>query len=381
MAEDTKKTPHQLAEAGDEAAKRYIEWLKLERRKQEILNKLKTTAGVDTKYRDPDMIKAEQEYYGSAPDLARRALEATNLPGNITKALIASPEAGGNKGQQVANAIKAVAGKPEDAFRENLTRGSEVAKGLGVSPKNQEAVGTAVDLLADVGTPIAAGAAAKAIGRTGAAMASAASKAAAKGEQAIASKAVKASGALGEIGDLKDLPQVAKTADEVAERAAMFRKIDDEQAAKKAFDSANPVIPEEKAASSIVEDTPKSALDSLDIPEVATPPSAEAMKAQELAEKLKQIKEATASNKAIPMQAGPNQLALPEGKYEGAVRQAMEEMNKPSMILKPGEPLNSQRLVQGLQKYGQSEAAKAPDRTKEALRKALEQALSKKKGE
>ena len=375
MAEETKKNPHQLAEAGDEAAKRYIEWLKLEKRKQEILNKLKTTAGVDTKYRDPETIKAESEYYGSVPDLARRALEATSLPGNITKALVAP----GDKGQQVANAIKAVAGKPEDAFRENLTKGSDVAKGLGVSAKNQELVGTGIDLASDVITPAAVGAGIKAVGKTGSAMASAAARAASKGEQAIAAKALKSSGTLGELGDIKDLPQAARSADEVAERAAMFNKIDDEQAAKKAFESANPVIPEQRVASPIVEEPSKSALDSLDIPEIAQVPTEQMTRAQELADKLKKIKEAAVSNKPIPMEAGPKQLSLPEGKYEGAVRQAMEEMNRPSTILQPGEPLNSQRLVQGLQKYGQSEAAKAPDRTKEALKKALEEAIAKKK--
>lgn len=382
MAEDTpKKTPHQLAQEGDKAAQRYIEWVKLEKRKQEILNKLSTTAGVDSKYRDPETLKAEQDYYGSVPDMARRALEVPALPGNIAKALIASPEQGGNRGQQVANAIKAVAGKPEDAFRENLTKGSDVAKGLGVSPKNQELAGTAIDLAADVGTPLALGAAAKAVGRTGSAMASAASKAASKGEQAIAAKAAKSSGTLGEIGDIKDLPQVPKTAEEVAERASMFRDIDNQQVAKKAFDSANPVIPEQRAASVLAEEAdklPKSGLDAMDIPEIAQPVSEEVTRAQELAKKLQQIKEAAASNQPIQMPAGPKQLALPEGQIEGSVRRAVEEMNKPT-VLQPGQPLNSQKLVEGLQKYGQSDIAKAPDKTKELLKKALEEAAALKK--
>jgi len=242
MAEDKKViTPHELAAQGDPDAQEYLRWVKLKRRKEELLNKLSTTAGVDQKFRDPEFTKAQADYYGSPSDLARRALESTAMAGNVLKAAIKTPEgASESRIGQVVRAIKATTGLPEDAFRENRIEGSDFT--------DNETLASAIDIGADLVGGAAAAAGTKALAK--------------KAGSAIASKIPHT------IGDIKNIPSVARSADDLAEQAAMFKKIDEQQVFKKAFDKANPIIPEAPTASVVDSTSTRTGLDSLDIPEI-----------------------------------------------------------------------------------------------------------------
>lgn len=242
MADEKKiVTPHELAAQGDPDAQEYLRWVKLKRRKEELRNKLSTTAGVDQKFRDPEFTKAQADYYGSPSDLARRALESTAMAGNVLKAAAKTPEgASESRMGQVIRAMRATTGLPEDAFRENRIEGSDFT--------DNETLASAIDIGADL---------------VGGAAAAAGTKALAKRiGSAIASKIPHT------VGDIKDIPSVARSADDLAEQAAMFKKIEEQQVAEKAFDKANPIISEAPTASVVDPTSTRTGLDSLDIPEI-----------------------------------------------------------------------------------------------------------------
>lgn len=246
MADEKKiVTPHELAAQGDPDAQEYLRWVKLKRRKEELRNKLSTTAGVDQKFRDPEFTKAQAEYYGSPSDIARRALESTAMAGNVLKAAAKTPEgASESRMGQVVRAIKATTGLPEDAFRENRIEGSDFT--------DNETLASAIDIGADLVGGAAAAAGTKAL----------ASKSQKIGK-AILNKMAPAQ-ARQPLGNL-DLP-AAKVLE--PENKALFQQLEAQQLSKKAFDKANPIIPEAPSASTVEPTSLRTGLDSLDIPEI-----------------------------------------------------------------------------------------------------------------
>lgn len=182
----TPDSARKQADRNDPFAKEYLEWVALQRRKSELMEKLKTTAGVPDKYRDPEYVEAKKDYSGSPGDLARRALEATAVPGNVLKASLKTPDDPDlSKVDQIANAIKAFTGDPEKAFREQRVMGEDVLANANMSEQDKKRLGIALDIGADfVGTAGVMGGAKlaeKAVGK-------AAAKAA-YGANAVASKA------------------------------------------------------------------------------------------------------------------------------------------------------------------------------------------------
>lgn len=411
MADEKKiVTPHELAAQGDPDAQEYLRWVKLKRRKEELLNKLSTTAGVDQKFRDPEFTKAQAEYYGSPSDIARRALESTAMAGNVLKAAVKTPTGtSSSRMGQVVNAIKATTGLPEDAFRENRIEGSDFT--------DNSTLASAIDIGADLvgGAAVAAGTKALAGKLT-------------KGAAQVANKIIpKTSEIKKQLGSL-DMPN-AKVLE--PENTALFQQLEDQQlnnklrinqelvdveeqqAIEKAFDIANPVIPE-SAPVSLVDDTPmKFGLDTMDIPEIAvpampkqlskTPLEAEAfrkrpeftavdpepksmlekadlsklqkeiadsdfMKSQDLMERLSQASDSMPSiderateilnerlmksSDPIPVEIFPNRGA----KFFGP--EAPVKSNYGTKVLEPNAPITADRLLKGLETYGTSSSSK-----------------------
>lgn len=320
--EQPKKNARQLADEGDQVAKRYLEWLALEKRKQDILSKLSTTAGVDPKYRDPELLKAEAEYYGSVPDVARRALALPAIAGKAAVAGLTPPDAGGSRGQQVANALKEVVGRPEAAFKENQARGVDLLKNTSLSPENKALAGQLVDMGAEIASPMALSGLTAGIEKAGTNAASLAgklgSKAAATGRGAADVAGVARTA--GAVEGLETLPRAVPMADEIAERAALYQKAG-QASEKRALDKLMPEIPEERVLTQIA-------------PEAELAP--------------------TATNFDIPV------------------------IQEADTILKAGEPMTSDKILKGLSKYGQSNTAKDIDKMLSEKNKNLLDAIRKK---
>jgi len=363
MAEDKKViTPHELAAQGDPDAQEYLRWVKLKRRKEELLNKLSTTAGVAQKFRDPEFNKAQEEYSGSTGDLARRALEATAMPGNVLKAAIKTPEgASESRMGQVVRAIKATTGLPEDAFKENRIEGSDFT--------DNETLASAIDIGADLAGGAAAAAGTKAlVGK----MAKGAIKAQNVGK-AVSNKVLPGvSQAEKQLGSL-DLPS-AKVLE--PENKVLFQQLEDQQLLKKLKENQAIVDSEDAAEAfrkrpefSAVDPEPKSMLNKADVnkleQEIA---DSDYVKSQDLMERLSGASDSLPtveerateilnerlmkSSDPIPVEIFPNRGA----KFFGP--EAQVKSNYGTKILAPNEPVTAAKMLKGLETYGSSGSSK-----------------------
>lgn len=363
MADEKKiVTPHELAAQGDPDAQEYLRWVKLKRRKEELLNKLSTTAGVDQKFRDPEFNKAQEEYYGSTGDLARRALEATAMPGNILKAAIKSPEgASESRMGQVVKAIRATTGLPEDAFKENRIEGSDFT--------DNESLASAIDIGADLVGGAAAAAGTKAL-------AGKLTKGALKAGQTVNKLIPKTSDVSKQLGSL-DMP-AAKVLD--PENKALFQQLEDEQLLKKLKLNQSLVDAEDAAKIeseafrkrpefTAVDPEPKSMLEKADLSKLQKEiADSDFMKSQDLMERLSQASDSMPSiderateilnerlmksSDPIPVEIFPNRGA----KFFGP--EAPVKSNYGTKVLEPNAPITADRLLKGLETYGTSSSSK-----------------------
>lgn len=363
MADEKKiVTPHELAAQGDPDAQEYLRWVKLKKRKEELLNKLSTTAGVDQKFRDPEFTKAQAEYYGSPSDIARRALESTAMAGNVLKAAVKAPEgASDSRMGQVVKAIRATTGLPEDAFRENRIEGSDFT--------DNETLASAIDIGADLVGGAAAAAGTKAL-------AGKLAKGAIKAQntvKAVSNKVLPGvSQAEKQLGSL-DMP-AAKVLE--PENKALFQQLEDQQLDKKLRINQELVDSEEAAEAfrkrpefTAVDPEPKSMLEKADLSKLQKEiADSDFMKSQDLMERLSQASDSMPSiderateilnerlmksSDTIPVEIFPNRGA----KFFGP--EAPVKSNYGTKVLEPNAPITADRLLKGLETYGTSSSSK-----------------------
>lgn len=410
--------PRQESDAGNPLAEEYLRWVAIQKRKQELLSKLAVTSGVDDKFRDPEYVKAKEEYTGSVPDLARRALEASAVPGNVLKATMKAPtDPELSRVDQVASAVKAAVGSPEAAFRENRVMGADVLADSDMTDRDKAILGTALDVGADV---VGMAGAVKGAQLAGKGLANVAGKTvgAAQGLAKAAGKAMpEASAVQKQLGSL-DLPP-AKAIE--PENAAMFQKLEkdqllkeldqrqaimDSQAAKQADVDAFRARPEFRE----VDIEPKSLISPVDIPKMqeeilmqggpALAPK-QAIKSitnnPTLQEKIAEIKKLRAlTNRAENKEAKDFAAEVVLGAQEKAnlvkntgnsaldlsdnVRRIDPDIpfGQPTIrprVLKPNEPVTAKKLVQGLEQYGTSDTSKKVGMSRKEINKMLDDKL------
>lgn len=406
--------PRQEADAGNPLAKEYLRWVAIQKRKQELLSKLAVTSGVDDKFRDPEYVKAKEEYTGSPSDLARRALEISSVPGSVLRATMKAPtDSELSKVDQVANAIKAATGSPEAAFRENRVMGADILADSDMSDQNKAILGTALDFGTDI---------------VGAAGVAKGAQLAGKGLTAVAKKVPGATNSVlktvskvlpnppavkTQLGSL-DLPP-AKIVE--PENAAMFQKIEKDQVIKE-LDQLQ-TIKDQAARQADVDDfrarpqftevdvEPKSLISPVDVPKMqeeilmqggpALAPK-QAIKSitnnSPLQEKIAEIKKLRAlTNKADTKEAKDFAAEVVLGAQEKAnlakntgnsaldlsdnVRRIDPDIpfGQPTIrprVLQPNEPVTAKKLVQGLEQYGTSDTSKKVGMSRKEMNKMLD---------
>lgn len=413
--------PRQEADAGNPLAQEYLRWVAIQKRKQELLSKLAVTSGVDDKYRDPEYVKAKEEYTGSPSDLARRALEVSSVPGSVLRATMKAPtDPELSKVDQVADAVKTAIGSPEDAFRENRVMGADILADSDLSDQNKAILGTALDFGTDI---VGAAGVAKGAQLAGRGLTTVAKKVPGATNSVLktVSKVLPDPPAVKtQLGSL-DLPP-AKIVE--PENAAMFQKLEKDQllkeldqrqaimdqatnqAAKQADVEAFRARPEFRE----VDIEPKSLISPVDVPKLqeemlmqggpALTPK-EAIKSitnnSPLQEKIAEIKKLRAlTNRAENKEAKDFAAEVVLGAQEKAnalkntgnsaldlsdnVRRIDPDIpfGQPTIrprVLKPNEPVTAKKLVQGLEQYGTSDTAKKAGMSRKEINKMLDDKL------
>lgn len=365
MADENKNrplTPHELAAQGDPDAQEYLRWVQLKKRKEELLNQLSTTAGVDDKFRDPAFVEAKKAYSGSLPDIARRALELSAMPGNVLKAAIKSPEgASESRMGQISRAIKATTGAPEDAFKENRVEGSDFTD----NPMAATAIDMAADVVGGAGAGMGAKAALNKIMRgaasTKSAAKSVANKVAAKIQpiktaekelmaERLAAQQESALKGQGQLFSNTELPIQAKPAG--LENATEYSIVPNK--------SLQLEIPKNAETLAKEADTLKSEELLNRLSNASDPmPTTESHASDVLAEKL------MGQGPGLDIEAFPNRGA----KFFGP--EAPVKSNYGTKILAPNEPVTADKLLKGLSEYGTSTTSKLSNKEKKALEKLL----------
>lgn len=416
--ENAPKSAAQLAAEGDKVAQEYLRWVQLRRNQENLRAKLATTADVPDKYRDPSFVEAKEDYTGSPSDIARRALEATAVPGNMIKAAIKEPtDPDLTRVDQVANAIKAATGPADKAFREQRILGADLMPD-NMSEQDKAILGTAVDIGADLlgGAGVAKGA--QSLGRAAAKVATSGKAMTAKAANAIDKALPKSANTMGSM----DFPAVQANP---ADNAALFELAEKQQLLKKLreAEAVDAYTAHKNAAASR---SAKSVEDARAKAQEAAEQYKQAMKARALekAPKDKDVLSAVDTNKMVKeldevgREARESEELL--NRLSGAVDQPptvdsraseilAEKMSKayddlmppasapvsapapmpvpaavpaapPTQVLTPNTPLTSKQLIKGLEKFGTSDTAVAVKSAKEEAKRIIAERLKAAKG-
>lgn len=408
---NTKKSVAQLAAEGDLAAIEYLKWIKLRKEQENLKARLSQMADVPDKFRDPEYLKAKEEYSGSVSDVARRGLEATAVPGNVIKAAIKSPEDPDlTRIDQVANVIKAAAGSPEKAFREQQVRGEDILKNANMTERDKAILGTAIDIGADFAGMAGAVKGAQAVGRgavRGTQKVSQSTKnmydKALPPQQTIAGSldlpTIKSKDAVDELRVVSDRADVYKLAEDqqlqkkLLEnqaqaskelRQALDEKLTGIRAKKQGIVDEQKMLAEEAAEKRYRQQIKDRALQDLAQKEQSMLSPVDQQKMiNELDEAARPMRESEAllerMSKALEEMPTLDSRAseILAQKMSKAVDEIPEAVSS-STILQPNTPITSSRLVRGLEKYGTSESAKVL-KEKQKLAEQLSKKSRKKK--
>lgn len=400
---NTKKSVAQLAAEGDPAAIEYLKWIKLRRDQENLKARLSQTADVPDKFRESEYLKAKEEYTGSASDVARRALEATAVPGNVIKAAIKpSEDPDLTRVDQIANAIKAVTGSPEKAFREQQVRGEDILKNADMSAKDKALLGAAIDMGADLAGMAGAVKGTQALG-----------KGAVKGAEKVSQTTRKVydkvlppqQTTMGSIDLPQAKPTVVDNVDlyELAENQQLQKKLLENQAQaskelrqaldeklagikakKQGIVDEQKMLAEEAADKLYKQRTKERALQDIAKKEesLLSPVDQQKMikELEETSSPLRQSEEllermSKASEEMPTLDSRASEI-LAE-KMSKASDNIPEIVSSPT-ILQPNTPITSSRLVKGLEKYGTSESAKALKEKQKLAEQLVKKARKKK---
>lgn len=350
---NTKKSVAQLAAEGDPAAIEYLKWIKMRKEQEALKARLAQMADVPDKFRDPEYLKAREEYSGSIGDLARRGLEATAIPGNIIKAAIKpSEDPDLTRIDQIANVIKATTSTPDKAFREQQVRGEDLLNKANMSEQDKAILGSAIDIGADFVGMAGAVKGAEALGRG-----------ITKGAQKVsrASKNVydkvlpPQQTTMGSI----DLPQAKPTS---IDKADLYQLAEDQQLAKK-LTANQKMVDEQEALARYKQMIRERAVKDLGQKErsVLSPVDQQKM-LSELDEVGKPMRESEALLER--MSKASEEMPTLDSRASEILAEKMSKATDEipevsSTILQPNIPLTKDKLVKGLEKYGTSESAKA----------------------